>query len=278
MKKAVQIISIIAILTVTLITLTGCMNINYEVKLNNDGSAEISYLMGYDKKFLGNMGISTDTLKNDETMGEAKESVESEGYTTEAYEDDNTYGFRATKSVENIENFNIELGLLTEGEQADENNKIKYEKNLLNTKFAQDAKLDLTNMLEDSSEETSSMLNTMIKQMKMVYKITLPFKVGNNNATTVSEDGKTLEWVLIPGEINEVKFEATKSTVVIYAIMIIVIAGFAVAITLIINKNKNKSVEADTENKEMKQEETSNTSEVKNDMPQTTEEQNNDNL
>lgn len=278
MKKAIQIISIIAILAVTLITLTGCMNINYEVKLNNDGSAEISYLMGYDKKFLENMGISTDTLKNDETMGEAKESVESEGYTTEAYEDDNTYGFRATKSVENIENFNIELGLLTEGEQADENNKIKYEKNLLNTKFAQDAKLDLTNMLEDSSEETSAMLNTMIKQMKMVYKITLPFKVGNNNATTVSEDGKTLEWVLIPGEINEVKFEATKSTVVIYAIMIIVIAGFAVAITLIINKNKNKSVEADTENKEMKQEETSNTSEVKNDMPQTTEEQNNDNL
>ena len=34
--------------------------------------------------------------------------------------------------------------------------KIKYEKNLLNTKFAQDAKLDLTNMLEDSTEETSA--------------------------------------------------------------------------------------------------------------------------
>ena len=62
MKKAVQIISIIAILAVTLITLTGCMNINYEVKLNNDGSAEISYLMGYDKQFLKDMGISTDTL------------------------------------------------------------------------------------------------------------------------------------------------------------------------------------------------------------------------
>ena len=79
MKKAVQIISIIAILAVTLITLTGCMNINYEVKLNNDGSAEISYLMGYDKQFLKDMGTSTDTLKNDETIGEAKASIESEG-------------------------------------------------------------------------------------------------------------------------------------------------------------------------------------------------------
>ena len=257
MKKAVQIISIIAILAVTLITLTGCMNINYEVKLNNDGSAEISYLMGYDKQFLKDMGISTDTLKNDETIGEAKASIESEGYTTEAYEDDNTYGFRATKSVENIEDFDIELGLLTEGEQADENNKIKYEKNLLNTKFAQDAKLDLTNMLEESTEETSAMLNTMIKKMKMVYKITLPFKAGNNNATTVSKDGKTLEWVLMPGEINEVKFEAAKSPVIIYAIMVIVIAGIAVAIVLIINKNKNKSVVAETENKEeIKQDET----------------------
>lgn len=65
---------------------------------------------------------------------------------------------------------------MTEGEQADENNKIKYEENLLNTKFAQDAKLDLTNMLEESTEETSAMLNTMIKKMKMVYKITLPLK------------------------------------------------------------------------------------------------------
>lgn len=274
MKKAVQIISIMAILAVTLITLTGCMNINYEVKLNNDGSAEISYLMGYDKQFLKDMGISIDTLKNDETMGEAKASMESEGYTTEEYEDDNTYGFKATKSVENIGNFDIELGMLTEGEQADENNKIKYEKNSLNTKFAQDAKLDLTNMLEESTEETSAMLNTMIKKMKMVYKITLPFKAGNNNATTVSKDGKTLEWVLKPGEVNEVKFEATKSgiaqikwnevkfeatksTVIIYAIMVIVIAGIAVAIVLIINKNKNKSVVAETENKEeIKQDET----------------------
>lgn len=113
-------------------------------------------------------------------------------------------------------------------------------------------------MLEDSTEETSAMLNTMIKKMKMVYKITLPFKAGNNNATTVSKDGKTLEWVLMPGEINEVKFEAAKSPVIIYyAIMVIVIAGIAVAIVLIINKNKNKSVVAETENKEeIKQDET----------------------
>ena len=73
----------------------------------------------------------------------------------------------------------------------------------------------------------------------------------------ITKDGKTLEWVLMPGEINEVKFEAAKSPVIIYAIMVIVIAGIAVAIVLIINKNKNKSVVAETENKEeIKQDET----------------------
>ena len=52
-------------LIIALVTLTGCMNVNYEVKLNEDGSAEISYLLGYDKSFLSSMGVSTEDLKNE---------------------------------------------------------------------------------------------------------------------------------------------------------------------------------------------------------------------
>lgn len=62
-------------LIIALVTLTGCMNVNYEVKLNEDGSAEISYLLGYDKSFLSSMGVSTEDLKNDETIANMQETV-----------------------------------------------------------------------------------------------------------------------------------------------------------------------------------------------------------
>ena len=57
MKKTIRIISIITMLIIALVTLTGCMNVNYEVKLNEDGSAEISYLLGYDKIFLSSIEV-----------------------------------------------------------------------------------------------------------------------------------------------------------------------------------------------------------------------------
>ena len=260
MKKTIRIISIITMLIIALVTLTGCMNVNYEVKLNEDGSAEISYLLGYDKSFLSSMGVSTEDLKNDETIANMQETVKNEGYTAEQYEDDNTYGFKAVKKVNNIGEFAIEEALLEEGKKAEDSNKISYEKKGLITKYAQNAKVDLTTMLEYESEESAAMINAMMKQMKMTYKITLPFKAGDNNATTVSEDGKTLEWTLKPGEVNEIKFEATKNPIPTYVVIGVAVVVLVIVVILILNRNKKAPSEIKEEEpvkapEEQKQEE-----------------------
>ncbi len=232
MKKILKSVILITIITMLLFILTGCANVNYEVKLDKNGSGEISYIMGYDKSFLTSMQVSIDDIKQDNTFDEMKQEATKEGYTVDIYEDDNTYGFRAYKHVDNIQNeFKI-------SQNSEENDGIKYEKSFLKIKFWQDAKLNLSKIAGDNSEDalTSAVLN----QMKISYKLVLPFKAGQNNANTVSEDGKTLEWTLKAGQINEIKFVAEQTNIVIIAILAIGLIIILVIIFMIMKMSKRK--------------------------------------
>ena len=206
MKKTLKNVAIIAILGIILFTLTGCANVDYDIKLNKDGSGDIAYVIGYDKSFLASIGVETSSLENDNSFSEMEEQAKQNGYTIEKYEDDNTYGFKATKHANNIQE---EFDLNDEaGSNNAETSKIMYEKTLLKTRYYQDSKVDLTDILSDNEE--AAMLKAVMSQMKVSYRITLPFRVGSNNATIVSEDGKTIEWTLKVGEVNEIKFEASQ--------------------------------------------------------------------
>ena len=94
MKKTIKTLALIVITIVTLLTLTGCANVNYEIKLNKDGSGDVSYILGYDKSFLSSMGVTTESLANDDSLDEMKEEAQEQGFTVTQYEDDNTYGFK----------------------------------------------------------------------------------------------------------------------------------------------------------------------------------------
>lgn len=240
MKKTLKNIAIIVILGIILLTLTGCANVNYDIKLNKDGSGDIAYVIGYDKSFLASIGVETSSLENDNSFEEMEEQAKQNGYTIEKYEDDNTYGFKATKHANNIqEDFDVNNEVDTDSE---ESGRIMYEKTLLKTKFSQSSKIDLTDVISD--DEDAAMLKAVMGQMKISYKITLPFRVGSNNATTVSEDGKTIEWVLKVGEANEVKFEASQDygmyALAVLALILVIVAAVAV----ILSKKAKKTSEA----------------------------------
>lgn len=239
MKKTLKNIAIIAILAIILLTLTGCANVNYDIKLNKDGSGDIAYVIGYDKSFLSSIGVETSSLENDNSFDEMEEEAKQNGYTVEKYEDDNTYGFKATKHVNNIqEEFDVNNEA---GSNDEEDGKIMYEKTLLKTKFSQSSKVDLTDIGAD--DEDAAMLNAVMSQMKISYKITLPFRVGSNNATTVSEDGKTLEWVLKVGEVNEVKFEAAQDYGMYALLGLAVVLVIVASVSVILSKKAKKTSE-----------------------------------
>ena len=238
MRKTLKNMALIVILGIILFTLTGCANVNYDIKLNKDGSGDITYVIGYDKSFLASIGVETSSLENDNSFSEMEEQAKQNGYTIEKYEDDNTYGFKATKPANNIQE---EFDLNDEaGSNNAETSKIMYEKTLLKTRYYQDSKVDLTDILSDNEE--AAMLKAVMSQMKVSYRITLPFRVGSNNATIVSEDGKTIEWTLKVGEVNEIKFEASQDYGM-YALLGLAVVLVIVAVVSVFLFKKAKKTE-----------------------------------
>ena len=55
MKK---VLSLILIMILALIVLTGCVDVNYEVTLNKDGTADIAYIYGFEKASLEQLGTN----------------------------------------------------------------------------------------------------------------------------------------------------------------------------------------------------------------------------
>lgn len=245
MKEKTKKIVLVVLMVAMLVLLTGCANVNMEVKVNSDGSADISYVMGYDKDFLSSMNITKEDLAEDDTFEESMEKARAAGYTVENYEDENTYGYKASKHVDNVAEFSMQ-DVAKSYEEMTKNDGIVYEKSFLKTVISQNANMDLSTLKADENSDTSEMTNMILKQMNITYKVVLPFSVGENNATKVSEDGKTLEWTLKAGEVNEIKFVA-RQDYSIFGIIVSVVLIVVIALIVIVVAEKKKKIKKETE-------------------------------
>ncbi len=249
MKK---VLSLIAIMIVLVIGLTGCVNVNYEVTLNKDGTADIAYVYGIEKSALQQLGSTAEGLTE-----EMKQNAEESEYEIEAYSDDTMEGFRAKKHIENLSDISLAEAFGEEYVTDSEENQFKIDKEGLKTVYSQNANIDLSSM----DDNTSSMV-------KMKYTVKLPTKVGDNNASEVSNDGKTLTWNLEAGKINEINFTATSSSPVVTIAIIVIAALIIIVVAVVIikklkkdRKEKNNDIKVDSqfvvgnETKEQKQDE-----------------------
>ncbi len=221
MKKTIGLISMLLII---LVALTGCVNVNYEVEVNKDGSGDISYIYGFSKETLKDLPISTDDMV--ESM---KEQAEENAYVVEAYENDEISGFKASKHIEDLsKDFSLQEAFGEEYVKDTENNGIKIEKGLFITKYSQNAEIDLTSMKDLSGN------------VDMTYKVKLPAKAKTNNATEVSKNSKELTWKLTAGEINNVEFVAQEMNVLAIIITVIIIAAVVAGIVILFIVLKKK--------------------------------------
>lgn len=106
---------------------------------------------------------------------------------------------------------------------------------------------DYTNTTEDSSDETTGSLEdfTMsgMESMDLSFNVTLPYPALSNNATTATNDNKTLKWELSSSETTSIEFEfelynMTTIYIMIAAGLIVIVAVVVLAIVLI-KKKKN---------------------------------------
>lgn len=218
MRKTIR---LIILLILTLVTLTGCAQLNYEVEIKSNGSGEIAYVYGISKNVLNSLNISVD-----EFVSEMKEQAQESNYQVETYEDDKLAGFKASKHIDNLnEEFSLHEAFTDYVTDTDENG-IKIKKGLFTTNYSQIAELDLSTI---SEEERS--------YVTMTYQIKLPTKVATTNANEVSEDGKILKWNLTAGEINKIEFTAKGINKL--PIMMIALVLIAAVVIFIILKKKH---------------------------------------
>lgn len=221
MKKT---IGLIVLLLFTLVTLSGCAQVNYEVEINKNGTGTISCSYEISKKDLGEKAALVQGVA--ESM---KGKVEENGYIVELYEDDDVKGFKGSKKLNDItkdfsleEVFEVFENFGKKYVEDTEENGIKIEKTLFKTKYSQKAVVDLTDIGTE---------------IDMEYSMKLPAKSKTNNATKVSEDGKTLTWEIKVGETNTIEFVSEQINLLpIIVIGIVVIAIVAIIVIIILKK------------------------------------------
>jgi hypothetical protein len=217
------------------ICLTGCsMKFEANMAVSNEGKLDFTIVSAYDKELIKNLMSMADTTDaTDETTdttataeptteemkaylagtAEDEATYTALGYTKADYENGEFLGFQFTASIPNIdtvsttEDVTYDLSAATDGTTPLIQQKMfKKEGTIYTAAFTFNADSE-TDTSEDTTETTdySQYLSQMVMDFK--YIITLPQAPIESNATTVSEDGKTLTWNLASTGITTINFK-----------------------------------------------------------------------
>ena len=261
MKKYLRLL----VVSVLLIGLTGCVSLDTNVVINKDKSMKFSMKEEIDlSSMTGDEGDENSTV-SDETDIEA---LKTKGYTVEEYDNEGVKGYKISKKFTSIDEATAKDGTETPFivekwlDDGNDSNMFSLKDGVYSANWimAEDDK-----KAEEMEGVSSEFLNNLIN---ITYTITLPNKPLSHNATSVSEDGKTLTYLVKYDEnqkMNTIKFsfdfatEPTKATPTEIDNMLYYIIGGSALIVIIlvvviisIVKGKNKKVHID----EIKQEET----------------------
>lgn len=207
--------------------ITGCVNGEFKVKVNKDGSADLDY------KLLMNASLLAFAEPGKNPLDEMKQDAEKDGFTVSNVSEGEMVGIKATKHVEKIN----EIPMFGDKKLSD---KFYIEKGWFQDTYRLKTNMDLSDMKETG--EGAEMANAMLSQIKLKFILALPVKAEKHNASSVSDEGKTLEWHLVPGQNNNIEFEAkvlNTTNIAITAGGVILLLGI---ITFIVKKKKHDVV------------------------------------
>lgn len=194
------------LIVLLVIILCGCSTVNTNMQVNKDKSMNITYLITLDKEYLGNKTF------NEVFSSKNINYLKNNGYTVVDYEDDDSFGYKVSANVKDIDtisqtdNVKINLYDLLYSDIQNELYIFSREEKILKNQYTADFYVNLT----DAISNNSSVLTDMVMPPKVSYGFTLnlPEKSLSNNATKVSEDGKTLTWQFdnVVSGINNINF------------------------------------------------------------------------
>lgn len=231
--------TLLATIFIILVTLSGCMKMNLKMTIHNDKSMDVEIIEAVPKEI-------TEEGKVEEELEWIKKNAKP-GTNYELYEDDRYKGFKADFKVDSIDTLIKEdADETTMSEVANQDGTMAkiftVEKvsdgEIYTAVFENDATDDYGDTSE-LSEDARKVLETLDMKMTVV----LPVKPISHNATTVSEDGKTLTWDLtkVTDDVT-FSFKLQKKTDWIIPVAIISTCVIAVVLYAIIKAGRTDEV------------------------------------
>ena len=187
MKKRVCVLVVALLL---LVCLSGCIRTSTTLTISASGKVDISSLFAVSQEF--DQTGASDQFQWDDS----KETYEKKGFAYDTYADEKNgfTGYTITKKDVDLEDLSCEDG------KADLQAAFEGKIFTVNGRHVSMRFTPFTDMDEDTASSLS-MLGYADGYMR--YQVTFPVKPTNHNATSVSDDGKTLTWNLTkfgPGE------------------------------------------------------------------------------
>ena len=200
MKKIGKIMGLL----LAVLLFSGCMKYNYNVTVNSDGSVDFKLLSAVSKQVLSYSGDSNSMKEED------YDDAKAAGFEVKKYDDGEYEGFELSKHFNSIDDVSYEDDTTVDLSMKDGKVKLfKVTKD--DKKKTYKAKIDYSEAKGYSSQSDAYKDNDAYKEylkgMEMKFVITLPTKATSNNATTVSEDGKTLTWDFLSFDKDAIEFE-----------------------------------------------------------------------
>lgn len=245
------------VIMLTIILLSGCaMKQEITMKINKNKSLELNFISAFDDEFI-DMMISSD--KDEDNLYENKEEYTDEerwdflekslkdgenslfkeadesNLKAEKYEKDGFKGYRFTGKIASID----EITVTNESElDVSDITEISDSKLFVKNKDVYKAVLPFDTNGEYDSSNIPSNMGIDIKLI-----VNLPNKAISSNATSISEDGKTLTWDLmkLSGENITFEFKFPKNTMLTLALIIGIVIVFVIVLAAIISNKKDKT-------------------------------------
>ena len=209
--------------------LNGCIKFHYNVTVNNDMTANEELIFGVSESLFA-MGMMT--VDEEEFIDMLKNELIDEGYIVEDYDENAIIDIKANRKSLSME----DVLVLLDDYYLTYDSHFETESGLLSRTYHVNTNADLA----DLTKVEQAMFAIIDSDMK--FTLTTPFELIDHNADKVSEDGKTLEWIIYPDQNKNIQASFREYRLNFAFIIPIIII---VAVPFIIKglRNKKRTIE-----------------------------------
>ncbi len=219
--------------------LSGCLKFSTHLTVHTDGSGDMEIVLLQDAA----VNILSDIH---DPFADFKDNLAGQGFSISPYRENGMSGIKAVKTMTNEELMSLDLsdflggnpgsrGQVNAGSAASNSPFLTVKEEFLLKRYYLDLVINFDRILpyldHDYIDRYSDMILTLM-QPDIRFIITLPVRPESHNAAVVSDDGKTMEWLLALKGDNDIRLVAVVPNFNNIA-KAVVITGAALIVTVI---------------------------------------------